>query len=229
MGGRKPHGPQCRIEVRSARDTVHRVYHCPSWPVPGTREEKLFFTADGKLSSNDDATAANTVVSYSGSGGSVSISHCFEQDTELVGLMALHINMHVQEADDMAVFVVVKKRDKNGQFVPFYGTVGCNRDGVTRGQMLASYRQLDSEESTNIHPVITYKKSKPLQNEEVVSLDIPLEPSGTFFSAGEHLELVISSDEIIITPPYVKSTMGNKGTHYIHTKGSYLLVPKTPI
>lgn len=220
--------PQCRIEVRSARDTIHRVYHCPSWPVPGTREEKLFLTAQGKLSSSDQGATAKTV-SYSGYGGSVSFLHCFEQDTELVGHMAVHVNMHVQGADDMAVFVVVKKRDKNGRFVPFYGTVGCNTDGVTRGQLLASYRQLDPEESSHIHPVIAYKKSSPLQEAEVVPLDIPLEPSGTFFAAGEYLELVFSSDEIIPTPPYVKSTMGNKGTHHIHTNGSYLLVPKTPM
>merc|ERR1711918_251454 len=99
-------------------------------------------------------------------------------------------------------------------------------DGVTRGFMLASMREIDPDRSHSYSPRVAYKTS-PLQRGVPVDLDITMEPSATFFAAGEAIELVISSHEVVVTPPYVKSRMGNKGTHVIHLGAeSHLVMPR---
>jgi predicted acyl esterase len=63
---------------------------------------------------------------------------------------------------------------------------------------------------------------------EIVPVDIELYPSSTFFEAGETLQLIIASDEIIPTLPY-KDVSCNHGEHVLHFGGNYdshLLVPK---
>jgi predicted acyl esterase len=64
---------------------------------------------------------------------------------------------------------------------------------------------------------------------EIVPVDIELYPSSTFFEAGETLQLIIASDEIIPTLPYKKDVSCNHGEHVLHFGGNYnpyLLVPK---
>jgi hypothetical protein len=64
-----------------------------------------------------------------------------------------------------------------------------------------------------------------------VPVDVALYPSSTVFAAGESLELIISSDEIIPSPPYRKDVSINRGIHVIHCGGDYdshLLVPVIP-
>jgi hypothetical protein len=66
---------------------------------------------------------------------------------------------------------------------------------------------------------------------EIVSVDVELYPSSTFFAAGEALQLIVAGDEIIPSPPYEKSADCNQGKHVLHFGGkydSYLLVPKIP-
>lgn len=71
-----------------------------------------------------------------------------------------------------------------------------------------------------------------LKPEDIVFVDIELYPSSTFFGAGESLQLIISSDEIIPSPPYKKSKDFNGGRHVLffgEDYDSYLLVPKVPL
>jgi predicted acyl esterase len=67
-----------------------------------------------------------------------------------------------------------------------------------------------------------------VRSNQIVSVDIELYPSSTFFSAGESLELIISSNEIIPSPPYLKDVSINRGVHVVHCGGdcdSHLLIP----
>ncbi len=100
---------------------------------------------------------------------------------------------------------------------------------VTRGWCRASRRELDPVESTEWHPVQKGTSEQKLKAGEIVPVDIELYPSSTFFAAGEGLQLIIASDEIIPTPPYKKTVEGNRGNHVLHFGGeydSYLLIPK---
>jgi predicted acyl esterase len=123
----------------------------------------------------------------------------------------------------------VGKLDKGGKPMPFYGSVGSSRDMITRGCSRVSRRELDTEESTEWHPVLKGTSELKLKAGEVVPVDIALYPSSTFFSGGESLQLIISSNEIILSPPYEKSLEFDPGMHVLHFGGpydSYLLIPK---
>ena len=64
---------------------------------------------------------------------------------------------------------------------------------------------------------------------EIVIADIELYPSSTFFAVGEVLQVIIASDEIIPSAPYIKSVDCNHGKHVLHFGGEHascLLVPK---
>jgi predicted acyl esterase len=77
---------------------------------------------------------------------------------------------------------------------------------------------------------MTYPEKK-LKAGEIVSADIELYPSSTLFAAGESLQLIVASDEIIPSPPYKKDASCNQGKHVLHLGGkymSYLLVPDIP-
>ena len=131
--------------------------------------------------------------------------------------------------DDMGMFVAVNKLDRDGKTVPFYGSVGINKDMVTRGWCRVSRRELDSVESTEWHPVTKGSSEQRLEAGKAVPVDIALYPSSTFFSAGEILQLIIAPDEIIPSPPYKKDVSFNHGRHVLHFGGkydSYLLVPE---
>ena len=71
-------------------------------------------------------------------------------------------------------------------------------------------------------------RKQDLKVGEIVPVDIALYPSSTFFESGESLQLIVSSSEIIPSPPYIKDASFNRGTHVLHYGGeydSYLLVP----
>ena len=131
---------------------------------------------------------------------------------------------------DMAMFFAVNKLDCDGNAVHFNGSVGNKRDMVTRGDCRVSRRDLDPVESTEWHPVQNGAAENKLNAGEIVPVDIGLYPSSTFFSAGETLQLIIASNEIIPSPPYRKDVSCNHGEHVLHFGGeydSYLLVPET--
>ena len=133
--------------------------------------------------------------------------------------------------EDMVLYVAVNKLDHSGKSVRFYGSVGNSKDMITRGWMKVSRRELDPDESTEWHPVQKGTSELLLKPSEIVPVDIELYPSSTFFSAGESLQLIIASDEIIASPPYGKSAVINSGIHVLHFGGkydSYLLVPEIP-
>mmetsp|Transcript_93750 Transcript_93750/g.292135 ORF Transcript_93750/g.292135 Transcript_93750/m.292135 type:complete len:571 (+) Transcript_93750:82-1794(+) len=215
--------PPVRLEVRSARDVVHEVRSETTWPLPATQYTKLFLQASRALGVQPPSQPAE--VCYSGKGGSVAFVFPFTEPTELTGHFALELVVEVRGAPDMAVFAAARKLDKNGVFVPFRGSTGLTEDAVTRGCMLASLRELDQKKTKAHLPAISYKRS-PVTPGKKMQLSMWMEASSTFFEAGEAIELVLSSKEIVLTGPYVKSLCGNTGTHVVHVGDSYLLVPK---
>jgi X-Pro dipeptidyl-peptidase C-terminal non-catalytic domain len=73
----------------------------------------------------------------------VSFTHRFAEDTEITGSMALTVWMSTDQGTELDVFVVVRKRDTAGQLVGFYGYNGYPNDGVAKGWLRASHRELD--------------------------------------------------------------------------------------
>ncbi|MEM8604959.1 MAG: CocE/NonD family hydrolase C-terminal non-catalytic domain-containing protein, partial [Cyanobacteria bacterium P01_H01_bin.121] len=133
--------------------------------------------------------------------------------------------------DDLGLYVAVSKLDREQEPVHFYGSVGNTQDLVTRGWGRASRRELDPVESTEWNPVLLGQREQKLNPSDIVSLDIALYPSSTFFAAGEALQLIVSPQSIIPSPPYFKDVAFNCGSYAIHCGGpfdSHLLIPEIP-
>jgi len=223
-----------RLEVRSSRDVIHEVRDEREWPLARTVFTKLWL--DGTRLSSVPADGAS-VAEHPARGGRSTFTYRFDEPTELTGPMKLHLWVEARGAggeappDDMAIFVAIDKLDASGRSVRFRGSVGNDRDMVTRGFCRASRRELDAEASTDWQPVLRGTSHLPLAPHERVSVDIALYASSTFFDRGESIVLIVAADEIIPSPPYRKRVDCNRGVHRLHLGGecdSHLLVPVIP-
>jgi hypothetical protein len=225
-----------RLEVRSSRDVVHDVRDEHEWPLARTEYTKLHLVArPRKLDWQSPRTRQS--VEHAAKRGRTSFAIRFDRDTELTGYMKLRLWVQAKAGasssppDDMGIFVAVNKLDAQGQTVHFLGSVGNRNDMVTRGFCRVSRRELDVEESTDYQPILTGNSHMPLEPDQIVPVDIALYPSSTFFAAGDSLQLIVSSDEIVRSPPYRKNVSMNRGTHVFHCGGdfdSHLLIPIIP-
>jgi predicted acyl esterase len=230
--------PPVRLEVRSSRDEIHEVRYENEWPIACTQYTKLYLSGQPESLASEKPEQPMEMV-YPAQNGNGLFNFMFTEDTELSGYMKLRVWVEARPGkageispDDMAMFIAVNKLDRDGNSVHFNGSVGNKRDMVTRGNCRVSRRDLDPDESTEWHPVLMGTSEQKLKAGEVVSVDIELYPSSTFFSVGETLQLIIASNEIIPSPPYrkdVSCNRGNRGKHVLHFGGdhdSHLLVPK---
>jgi hypothetical protein len=229
--------PRVRLEVRTSLDEIHEVRYEDEWPIARTQYTKLYLSEQPQSLSLETPEKEMEVV-YPAKKGKAPFNFKFTEATELSGYMMLRVWVEARPGkasevppDDMGMFVAVNKLDRDGNSVPFYGTVGLKKDMVTRGWCRASRRELDPAESTEWHPVQKGASEQKLKAGEIVPVDIELYPSSTFFSAGETLQLIIAAEEIISSPPYRKDASFNRGKHVLHFGGkydSYLLVPTIP-
>ena len=221
-----------RLEVRSARDVIHEIRNEREWPLKRTHYKSLHLQSNGRsLSVVPVATVGE--LSYDAKAGHLELDHVFSQDTELTGYMKLRLWVEARAAgaavpDDMVLFICINKLDRNGNSVRFYGSVGNHQDMVARGLLAVSRRALDKAESTPWQPVLANARDEKLSPGEIVMVEIAINPSSTFFSKGEALQLIISPNEIIPSPPYKKSNTCNRGVHVVHVGGDYdshLMIP----
>jgi predicted acyl esterase len=227
--------PPVRLEVRSSLDEIHEVRYENEWPIARTQYTQLYLSEQPQ-SLSLEKPEKQMEVAHPAKKGKAFFNFKFTEDTELSGYMMLRVWVEARPGkageaspDDMAMFIAANKLDRDGNSVHFNGSVGNKRDMVTRGFCKVSRRELDPIESTAWHPVQKGASEQKLKVGEIVSVDIELYPSSTFFSAGEALQLIIASDEIIPSPPYRKDVSCNHGKHVLHFGGNYdshLLVPK---
>ena len=223
-----------RLEVRSSRDVIREVRQEQTWPLEPTQYRSLFLDTESS-SLRESSLAKPQAAHHGGHGGRTVFTYRFAQDTELTGYMKLRLWVEARGAkagdpapDDLIVFAAVNKLDRNGRSVRFRGPLGCAEDMVARGCARAARRELDTKASTEWLPVFSGTSHQPLKPGEIVPLDIALEPSCTFFEAGESIELIVSADEIVRIPPFRKDVSPNRGVHVFHAGGSYdshLLIP----
>jgi predicted acyl esterase len=240
--------PRVRLEVRETRDE-YEVYFENEFPLARTRYKKLYLDArDGSLGAKAEKTGK---VGYNSTqGGSASFGITFDRETELTGYMKVKLWVSAKDADDMDLFVTVKKfagpcdadtsickslervmghgRIARGNEIQFWGHDGFWSDVAARGQMRVSQRELDPVLSTAWQPVQKFQGGKKLKPGEIVPVEIALLPSSTLFRKGESLRLFIQghcpTDHWVVFYDWLI----NKGSHVIHTGGrydSYLQIP----
>ncbi|WP_439345192.1 CocE/NonD family hydrolase [Vacuolonema iberomarrocanum] len=226
--------PPVRLEVRSSLKEIHEVRYEQEWPIARTDYQRLYLSDQQSFS--PERLSAPQELTYSGSTGKMTFLYPFSEDTELSGYMKLRLWVEArpkpndtEPPDDIGIYVAIDKRDRTQKSVPFYGSVGNRKDMVTRGWGRASRRELDLKESTEWNPVLKADRDEKLKPGQVIPLEIALYPSSTFFVPGEALQLIISSQRIIPSPPYFKDVSFNHGIHVIHYGGdfdSHLLIPQ---
>ena len=243
--------PRVRLEVRETRDE-YTVRMEKEFPLARTRYEKLYLDArDATLGPRP--AAEGKAAYHSTQGGDASFGITFDEDTELTGYMKVKLWVSAADADDMDLFVVVKKfagpcdletpackalegsfgqsRIARGNEVHFRGMNGHSYDAVARGQMRVSQREQDEHLSTPWLPVQKFQGEKKLKPGEIVPVEIPILPSSTIFRKGESLRVFIQGYCPVDHPLLFYDWLVNKGRHVIYTGGpydSFLQIPVIP-
>ena len=225
--------PPVRLEIRE-RFYVGDVRSEDRWPIERVEYTPLFLDAAGGALVTD-APGTGSQTAYDAADGCAVFDHRFDEDTELVGGMALRLWVEADGAADMDLFVGVEKLDADGNEVnfPFFSTMD---DGhVALGWLRVSRRELDENASTPERPVLRHQQDLPLAPGEIVPVDIEIWPSGTVFHAGEILRLVVQGHDL---NTYAEDLFAqrhaltvNAGRHLLHTGGdrpSRLLIPVLP-
>lgn len=193
-----------------------------------------------------DAPTTDAVVSYDTQAHTAWASFLirFEQETELVGYPKAHLWVQAERADDMDLFVFVRKLDARGTplqafTVPNQGarihdaidngaSILCYKGA--QGRLRASLRHLDPELTTADIPAHTFDRVEKLTPGDIVEVEVELTPIGMSFHPGEQLRLIVSAHNIFgpWMPGMSEYVPRNGGHHVIHTGGahaSYLQLP----
>ena len=219
--------PRVRYEVRRTRDE-HEVRYANDWPLPGTRYVPYYLQATTHRLQRQPVPTAAQASYVSERGGKSEFDLRFSRDTKLVGNMKLKLWVSADDADDMDLFVGIRKLDQSGDEVHFVGFGGNPNDIVTRGWLRVSARELDDRRSTPWQPYLRHERVLKLRPDEIVPIEIEILPSGTLFERGSTLRLVIQGTDLIDDRVLRHDDSVNHGRHTIHTGGrfdSHLLVP----
>jgi uncharacterized protein len=187
--------PPVRLEINTNR-FAYKVVHADNWPIEETRYRSLYLdAASGNLGhAAPPAPAAGTIAPspVADPANRAIFDFKFDEDTDVVGHMALKLFIEGEDTDDVDLFVGIEKLDRDGNEVYFFSASGGNANGpAARGWLRASWRDLDAARSTQWRPVLSMTKQNPLSPGEIVETNIAIMPSGTTFKAGETLRLVI--------------------------------------
>ena len=221
-----------RLEVR---EQFHegQFKSADDWPIAQTHYRKLFLdSASQRLQRS--APEIHDFASYDSldESGRVVFDWRFEEMAEIVGHMKLRLFVAAESADDLDLFIAIQKLDRDGRHVGFASYATYEDGPVALGWLRVSHRELDEQASTEYQPVLKHQRALKVKPGEIVPVDIEILPSGTRFSAGETLRLVIAGRDLYdyqkpMLAMHHESTV-NRGRHQIHTgpeHPSYLLVP----
>ena len=228
--------PKVSYEVR---DKFYRgnTKTATNFPLPNTKETALYL--DGSdMTLKDLKPEASTKVSYNSESegkDEVRFNKVFNEDTELTGNMKLKLWVSAEEADDMDLFVGIKKINKQGEEVNFRDFNHIEHGQVASGWLRVSHRELDTEKSTPLQPWHKHETELKLAKDEIVPVEIEILPSSTLFKKGEQLEVVVKASEVVkgnstpgLKTRYEHEETVNKGVHNIYAGDKYdshLLIP----
>ncbi|MCC2088838.1 CocE/NonD family hydrolase [Mammaliicoccus sciuri] len=228
--------PKVSYEVR---DKFYRgnTKIATNFPLPNTKETALYL--DGSdMTLKDLQPEASTKVSYNSESegkDEVRFNKVFNEDTELTGNMKLKLWVSAEEADDMDLFVGIKKINKQGEEVNFPDFNHIEHGQVASGWLRVSHRELDNDKSTPLQPWHKHETELKLAKDEIVPVEIEILPSSTLFKKGEQLEVVVKASEVVkgnstpgLKTRYEHEETVNKGVHNIYAGDKYdshLLIP----
>jgi hypothetical protein len=210
-----------RLEVRKGyyRQEVRSEQ---TWPLPSVQSAPLYLCANtGTLQSEPVASEGKVQYQPQKRNSRAAFSVRFEQAVELVGGMRLKLWVSTSEGDDLDLFVVLRKLDSSGREVYFSGFNGYERDGLAKGWLRTSHRELDTTRSTPLRPWHSHAHIQKLRPADVVPVEIEIWPSATLFEAGSSLQLTIQGRDAARYPAFGHRELVNRGLHTIFTGGTY--------
>ena len=222
--------PRIRLECRRAFYQAD-IRTEETWPLAQVKPTPLYLSASpGALES--EPSRAEGIITYRSTARwlnrRASFVHTFGYDAELTGSMRLKLWVSAPEADDLDLFVTLRKIGRDDREVFFSGYNGYRRDGVAKGWLRASHRELDPALSTPLRPWHTHRVERKISQNEIVPVEIEILPSSTLFEAGTSVRLDIQGGDAARYPAFAHRRTVNRGTHRIHCGGrfdSQLVVP----
>jgi predicted acyl esterase len=215
--------PAVRYELRHTR-TCYTVRTSRHWPLAHATLQTLYLDAASLTLDAQPNTVAHTA-SYSAvprrrHPDRLRFTRRFTEGTEITGSMALTVWISTDEGTDLDVFVVVRKRNRAGAVVPFYGYNGYANDAVAKGWLRGSHRELDETRSRPERPFRAHRMVQPLNTGEPTRMTLEIWPSSTHFEAGSELVVEIVGHDADRYPVLRHKASINRRNHTIHTGGT---------
>ncbi len=219
--------PPVRLETRRTRQDFD-VRSESQWPPERTQYVARYLDLDQARLVAEPPSGPQSHAYDAQSCQTVETSLTFDERTEVTGPMVLKLWASALDADDLDLFVAVRKFDREGREVHF-----CTRDGyrqgvVALGWLRASQRHLDPQRSRPGRPYLSQDRTEKVRPGEIVPVDIEILASSTIFEAGETLRLVVGGRDILSFARFGHDDTVNHGRHEIHAggaKASRLLIP----
>jgi uncharacterized protein len=169
----------------------------------------------------------------------VEFAHTFTETSTLVGYSKAVLYMSCPDHDDLDIFVILRKADKDGKVlrnvnVPLHELGVSSETEVESinslkyigpsGVLRASHRALDARASKPHWPAHDHTREEKISPGDIVKLEIGIWPAAIQFLAGEKLVFRVAGHAMTLAefvPLRGKFQTGNKGRHVLHFGGDY--------
>ncbi|KAL2273997.1 hypothetical protein FJTKL_03714 [Diaporthe vaccinii] len=228
--------PKVRMSILRFRNKVPQAIENiikEDFPPPRTEYKKFYLGSEERLFLNEQQTESSSVSYLSTAGESVAFTYTFSETTRIMGMPKAVLYMSCPDHDDMDVYVMIQKLDKQGnqmnnlnipwkglpiksfdEFKPEQETEVVLYKGPV-GILRASHRAIDEEKSMHPHwPYHPHEVEEKVEPGKVVRLDIGIWATGIEFEQGEGVKIVISGQNFGVSNFGVDRTL-NKGRHYV--------------
>lgn len=184
------------------------------YPVPNTEYRELYLQSGGMLSSEPQKETAVQEYNSEKFGSAAEFDYTFTEHGRLLGLPKAELYMSCPDNDDMCVFVIVRKKDKDGKVlmhlnfpveatpvkcideIPEKQRASLNLHQGSVGQLRASHRKID--ESKSIHPQFPFHPhdvEEKIPPGEIIKLEIGIWNVSIDFEAGESVNIAVSTHQ----------------------------------
>jgi hypothetical protein len=218
---------------------MREAYYISEWrytslfPIPDTNYRRFYPVASKGLS--DVPQPKKQFFSHDAVTGETTVELPVLESLEFAGHAKLRLWVEADGADNMDLFVTLRKIDTKGNEVVFPWLTIAPNGPIGFGWLRVSRRELDEKRSTDAVPFHSHTRDLLLQPGEIVPVDIEIQPTACRFRAGDRLQVVISGHDYGTYPSNIPiarhNDTVNKGTHKIHFGGeydSYLQLPQIP-
>jgi predicted acyl esterase len=210
-----------------------------NWPIPDTQYTTLFLNQDAAMSPLQPKHTASFTYQADAPAQQMDndreelrFEHTFEAVTHMIGYSRVVLYMSCEQADDLDVFVQLRKADRSGKLLQNINIppedLGLRMEEVEAinplkylgpsGILRASHRDIDPARSKPHVPFYPHTTKKLVSPGTIARLEIGIWPTAIRFEAGEKLVLKVAGHNMSLAEfPLLrgKSVNCNKGAHNV--------------